>query len=563
MSWTRQKRDEQLLSQENGWRKKVWGDNLKVCLVYPNVYRIGMANLGFQTVYRLLNDLPFCLCERAFFSSPGETDVPAEKRPVSLESGRQLKDFDIVAFAVPFENDYPHILSILEQAGISLETRLRDHSEPLVMAGGIAVTLNPEPLSSFIDLFLLGEAEEMLPEFAELYRDALGKGRERRECLLDVQRGVAGAYVPQFYQVSYKCDGTIEDMKPTEASLPRKIQRRWTREISSFTTEQIITTPAAEFSELFLTEVSRGCRRGCRFCAAGFVYRPVRFRQMEVLEPSFDRGIAQGKKIGLLGTAVSDHPQLPELCRSVMEKGGCFALGSLRMDRLTSEMARLLRESGVETVALAPEAGTQRLRDVLHKGISEDHIFHAVESLIREEIRQIRLYFMVGLPTETETDIDGLISLTKRIRHYSLQISQGKRPFKRIILSVNQFIPKPSTPFQWHPLEDIRIIKKKLLHIQKALRREGPVRVFHDLPKWNYIQTLLSLGDRRVGLVLLAVHKLGGNWSQALKSVNLNSDFYVYRQKDLQETFPWDFIDHEIDKSFLLGEYRKSLAEIP
>jgi radical SAM superfamily enzyme YgiQ (UPF0313 family) len=563
MSWTQQKRNEQFLAQEKGWRKKVWGDSLKVCLVYPNVYRIGMANLGFQTVYSLLNDLPYCLCERAFFSPSGDAGSPAEKKPVSLESGRQLKDFDVVAFAVPFENDYPHILGVLEQAGIPLESRLRDHSEPLVMAGGIAVTLNPEPLSSFVDLFLLGEAEEMLPEFADQYWKALRKGWDRRECLFAAQREIVGAYVPQFYRVSYLTNGTIEDMGPTDASLPRKIRRRWVQDISSFSTEQTITTSTAEFSDLFLAEVSRGCRRGCRFCAAGFVYRPVRFRRMEVLEPSFDRGISRGKKIGLLGTAVSDHPQLAELCRSVLEKGGCFALGSLRMDRLNADMACLLRESGVETVALAPEAGTQRLRDVLHKGISEDHIFHAVENLIQEGIRQIRLYFMVGLPTETEADITGLINLTKRIRHHSLQISQGKKPFKRIILSINQFIPKPSTPFQWHPLEDIRNVKKKFQQIERALRREGSVRVFHDLPKWNYIQTLLSLGDRRVGLVLLAVHQLGGNWSQARKSVNLNPDFYVYRPKDLHEILPWDFIDQGIDKSILIREYQKSLSEIP
>jgi len=562
MSWMQQKRYEKLLAGERGTRRKIWNDQLTVCLAYPNVYRIGMSNLGFQTVYGLLNRLPGCLCERIFLPDPTEGDASRQEALVSMESQRPLKEFDILAFALPFENDYPYVLRMLEQAGIPMEAGSRDDSDPLIMAGGIAVTLNPEPLSSFVDLFLLGEAEELLPEFVERYDNVLRQGKKRGDRLFAVQRDVTGVYVPALYSVSYQSDGTIQEMKPADEALPGKIRRRWVRDISTFVTEQVITTPETEFGELFLTEVSRGCQRGCRFCAAGFVYRPLRFRRMEALETSFIRGIALGKKIGLLGTAVSDHPQLADLCRHVLGRGGSFSLGSLRTDRVNREMAALLRESGVETVALAPEAGTQRLRDVLHKGISEAHIFHAVECLVKERIRQIRLYFMIGLPTETEADIEGIIVLTRRIRHHALQISKGKQPFKRIILSINQFIPKSSTPFQWHPLEDIRIVRKKLQRIERVLHREGSVKVLHDLPKWNYIQTLLSLGDRRVGQILLEVHQSGGNWSQALKKVNLNPDFYVYRSKDIREILPWDFIDQGIDKSMLIREYQQALLEI-
>jgi len=554
-------RYEALLAGETGTRRRVWGDGLSVCLAYPNVYRIGMSNLGFQTVYNILNNLPGCLCERVFLPDSGEGDAGRKEGLLSLESQKRLKDFDLIAFALPFENDYPHVLGMLDQAGIPLERELRGESDPLILAGGIAVTLNPEPISFFVDLFLLGEAEEMLPEFVDRWRSAGREGRSREERLFAVQREVAGAYAPRFYSVSYRFDGTIDEMKPVEAALPRKIRRRWMPDVSAFMTEQVIATSATEFGEMFLAEISRGCARGCRFCAAGFVYRPVRFRRKEVLEPAFVRGLAAGKKIGLLGTAVSDHPQLTELCRAILERGGNFSLASLRMDRINPEMAGLLRESGVETVALAPEAGTQRLRDVLHKGVSEAHIFSAVECLVREGVRQLRLYFMIGLPTETEADIEGLISLTRRIRHHALQLSRGQRPFRRIILSINQFIPKPATPFQWHPLEDIRSVKKKLQTVEKALRREGSIQVLHDLPKWNYIQALLSLGDRRVGQILLEVHRLGGNWSQALKKINLNADFYVYRLKDVQEVLPWDFIDQGIDKPILIRDYQRALSQ--
>ena len=254
----------------------------------------------------------------------------------------------------------------------------------------------------------------------------------------------------------------------------------------------------------------------------------------------------------MLGTAVSDHPDLISLCRFIGERGGGVAIGSLRLDRLKPELVKLLKEGGAETLALAPEAGSQRLRDVINKGITEEHISHAVEVLTEHGIPNIRLYFMVGLPTETDDDIEAIIELTKKIKHHAAKHSEGKRSFRRIILSINQFIPKAATPFQWHPLEDINVVKKKMRRIDNALRRESSVRVIHDLPKWNYVQTLLSLGDRRVGEILLAVHRYEGNWPRAMKEVNVNPDFYVYRRKEPTEILPWDFIEHGVSKSFLL-----------
>ena len=562
MSWKLKKKYIDVLSNEEGYQKKIWGELHKVCLAYPNYYRTGIPNLGFQTVYSLINREKSFLCERVFLPDPeDETAFVSSSTPLfSLESQKALTEFDIIAFSIPFENDYPGILKVLSMGGITLSAGDRKETEPLIVGGGVSVTLNPEPLADFFDLFLLGEAEELLPEFLHVMESSCRLGLNRNEILFRVQKEVKGAYVPKYYSVYYRADHLIEDIRPVDASLPAKIKTRQISDINTFTTDQCISTPSHEFKELFLTEVSRGCRRGCRFCAAGFIYRPARFRSLKTLDPSFIRGMNGGKKIGLLGTAVSDHPDLPALCRFIMDKNGEVALGSFRLDRLDTELVSLLQKSRVETVSLAPEAGSQRLRDVIHKGITEEDIFQAVELLIEHGIANMRLYFMVGLPTETEADIDAIIDMVKKIRHHVMKHSAGRKRFKRITLSINQFIPKPATPFQWLPLEDINAVRKRMRRIENALRKEPSVKVIHDLPKWNYIQALLSIGDRRVSGILLSAHANKGNWPKAFKEVNVNADFYVYRRKGIDEILPWDFIDHGIGKQYLMDEYRKAMA---
>ena len=560
MSWKLKKKYDDLLAYEEGYQKKIWGELLTVCFAYPNYYRTGMSNLGFHTIYSLINRQASFLCERVFLPDP-EDEVIFIRGSIplfSMESQKSLTAFDIIAFSISFENDYPNILKILSMAGIPLLSRERQETDPLIIGGGVSVTLNPEPLSDFIDLFLLGEGEEILPEFLTIFENSRHLNLDRSELLFRIQKEIEGAYVPKYYKVNYKAHHFIDYVEPVHASFPEKIKTRHISDINSFTTDECITSPVTEFKELFLTEVSRGCRRGCRFCAAGFLYRPARFRDLKTLEPSFIRGINGQKKIGLLGTAVSDHPELLSFCQHIMNQKGEVSIGSFRLDRLDRELVSVLKKLRIETVSLAPEAGTQRLRNFINKGITDEHIFNSVELLIEHGIVNMRLYFMIGLPTETEDDIEAIIDTTKKIKHHAMKFSAGKRKFKRITLSINQFIPKPVTPFQWHPLEDINTIRKRMRKIESALRKEPSVKVIHDLPKWNYLQALFSLGDREVSKILISAHQNNGNWPKAFKEVNVNPDFYVYRHKSMVETLPWDFIDHGISKQYLTTEYKRA-----
>ncbi len=563
MDWKLKKKYKTILKRETGYVKKVWGTYNTVCLAYPNYYRTGMANLGFQTVYKIFNEQPSFLCERVFLPSPEDEAeyVSGAAEMVSLESQKSITEFDILAFSISFENDYPHVLKMLALAGIPFLSKERTEDFPLVIGGGIALTLNPEPLADFFDLFILGEAEEILPQFTCYFEEARRLGYDRRILLLDLQKKVEGVYIPNLYEVKYFADSKIKAIEPLEGGLPEKIKINSIKNINTFKTEEVISAPQTEMEDMFLVEVSRGCFHSCRFCAASFVYRPARFRESDEIIASIDRGLQKKKKIGLVGTAVSEHPDLSRICEYIVAQNAQAGVGSLRIDQINEEIVDLIKAGGIETVALAPEAGSQKMRDVLRKEITEDDIIRATELLMEKEIPNLRLYFMVGLPKEEEQDIDAVIELTKKIQHHALQYSRGKRKFRRITLSINQFIPKPQTPLQWCMLANVNIVGKKIKKIVNAFRNDKQVKVIHDVPKWNYVQALLTLGDRRVGEILLAVQRLDGNWAQALKEVNINPDFYVYRQKSFDEFLPWDIIDLGVSKKSLISEYKKALGE--
>jgi len=562
VNWKLKKQYTTLLEQERGYVKKNWGTDNTVCLAYPHYYRTGMSNLGFQTVYKIFNEQPSFLCERVFLPAAGdEAEFAARLRAdfVSYENQRPIAEFDILAFSLSFENDYPNILTMLEVAGIPLMANERFENYPLIVGGGIAATLNPEPIAGFFDLFILGEAEESLPVFARIFEEARRCGLSRQDMLIKMQKTLPQAYVPDLYEVKYSADSKIIATAAIVPGMPARIKICPVKDINCFCTEEVISAPRTEMEDMCLVEVNRGCARACRFCAASFVYRPVRFRSYEKIALAIDRGLTKKKKIGLVGTAVSDHPDLSRICEYILAKNGQAGIGSLRVDQINESIVRLLKANGIETVALAPEAGSQRLRDLLRKGIIEEDILRSVALLIENEIPNLRLYFMIGLPTEEEKDIEAIIDLTKKIQQYVLQHTSGKRIFRSITLSINQFIPKPSTPLQWCALDDVNSVGKKIKKIVSAFGPDKQIKVIHDVPKWNYVQALLSLGDRKVGEILLAVHRLRGNWAQALKEVNVNADFYVYRQKQFDEILPWDIVDLGTSKRALIRECKKAL----
>jgi radical SAM superfamily enzyme YgiQ (UPF0313 family) len=547
-----------LLFREKGAVVREWGARFPAVLVYPNIYPVAMGNLGFQAIYHLLNEQPGLVCERAFLPDPEEwREYERTRTPIlTLESQRPLRDFAAVAFSISFEPDYQKVLDILAQSGIPLVAAARREGDPLVLAGGVATFLNPEPLAPFVDAFYLGEGEVGAAAFFQFLAEGAGT-QGRSHLLLDLAQTIPGAYVPSGYQPIYRGDGTLEALEP-KAGFPARVAPPHARQLRYHPTHSHILAPASEWGEMFLVELGRGCSRGCRFCAAGFVYRPPRERPAAELLPQVEKGLKTSSKIGLVSTAVSDHPDIKDICRRVLELGGELGISSLRADSADAELLGLLAQGGVKTLALAPEAGSERLRQVLNKHLSDEDLARAALAVSQAGLANLRLYFMVGLPTETDEDVREIARLVKYLQHRVIKESRGKKKLSQITLSLSSFVPKPFTPFQWTAFTEVSELKRRLKLVRHELKGFKEARVHTDLPKWAYTQALLARGDRRVGDMLLTGHREG--WSEALKKSPVNPDFFVYRERDREELFPWDFIDHGLDKNFLWEEYQLALA---
>lgn len=527
---------------------------LSLCLVYPNTYRVGMANLGFQFVYRLLAEDPRVSVERAFLPSGPRAEWPRTLRTVG--SGRPAGDFDIVAFSVSFETDYVHVLDCLALAGIPLRREARGEGMPLVIAGGPATFLNPEPLADFVDVFLLGEAEEMLGEFVA----AVAPARGNRAEMISHAGAVRGAYVPAWLEPRYDGGGRLCALVPLAPGADR-VERRFVVGLDRFPAASAFVVPEAVFGGMVLVEASRGCGWGCRFCAAGYMYRPVRYRSPSALRERAIAGLADRRTIGLVGAEVASVPGVAALCEEVARAGGRVSPSSLKADVVGPRLAAALGAAGNRSVSVAPEAGSERLRRVINKNLSEDQILRAVKWLVGGGVETLKLYFMVGLPTETEADIEAIVELVRAIRARAMGAGRsGGRA--RIAVSINPFVPKPWTPFQWEPMAPVEDLRRKLAALRSALNRLGAVEVECESARAAYFQALLSRGDRRVGRVLEAIHAAGGRWWPVPAPPGVDPDALVHRAYAPGECLPWDFIDHGVEKRYLLAEWRKARAAI-
>ena len=484
-----------LLAAERGTVYKARGADIEIALAYPNTYHIGMSNLGVHQIYKLLNARPDTACERVFL--PDEDDAEEYQRSgmplFTLEGRRPVSEFDILAFSVSFEQDYANILEMLRLSGIPARKEQRTADDPLVILGGICSFFNPEPLADFFDVVIIGEGEEVAGEFLDAYKQ--NRDRGRLELLRSVGR-IPGVYVPEFYEVLYKADGMIEERRKLEPAAPDRIVKRTVRDIDRRSAATTILTPNTEFSNMYLAEITRGCGRHCRFCMAGYIYLPPRNLALGAAREQAAKADESCGRIGLVGAALSDYPDIGELCNAI--EGG-VSVSSLRADSVSEALIERLAKSGHKTIAIAPEAGSERLRKVINKGVTEEDILRAADLIFGKGIPNLKLYFILGLPTENQEDVESILALAEKVREVQLKHARPLGRIGRITLSVNSFVPKPFTPFQWEPMEAVESLNRKQRFLEKAVKKIGNMNMIHDLPKWEYIQALLSRGDRRVG----------------------------------------------------------------
>jgi len=551
------------LAGEKGTRIKDWGGKISLALIYPNYYHVGMSNLGFQVVYELLNDRDDIVAERVFLPEEKELSLHlgAGKTILSLESQAPLSKFDLIAFSLSFENDYPNLLKILDLAGIPFVKTERDEIYPLVMAGGITAYLNPEPISDFVDFFLLGEAEECLYQFIDLFKSLLRAGISKEEVLEKLAETINHIYVPSLFRIEYSDKGTISSRDAISKNVPATVKSAVRKAVNLTTNKSTILSRDTEFSNKILIELGRGCGRSCRFCAAGFVYRPPRYQDERDVIKCIEKVGDDCGQIGLLSASVLDTPGVNKIAETILASNKKFSVSSLRADLLTGDILESLKKSGQKHLAIAPEAGSERLRKIINKHLTQEQIINAVRLIARTGKFSLRLYFLIGLPTETREDIHAIHDLVKIIKHHMVKESRRRGNIGLIRLSVNCFIPKPFTPFQWFPMESVKSLKEKQKWLRKTFQKEGGVTISFDVPKWAYLQTLLSMGDRRVGSILKLAHEYDNDFLKAFRNSDFNTDFFVHRPRDIDEILPWDFIDHGIRKEFLIKEYKLALKE--
>ncbi len=520
------------LARERGTVIKDWGGRLPVAVVYPNSYFIGMSNLGVHTVYSQLNSYRQVVAERVFWERENRDN---QLQAVSVESGRHLVDFSVLAFSVTYELDYFHITRILSTSGIPLYAADRDERYPLVIAGGPCITANPMPLAPFFDCLCIGEAEPILPVLVPALLEGMSGQRDE---LLKALSSLPGVYVPRYNH------GT-------------PVVRQRAKNLGDYPVASAIITPDTELGNLFLLEVERGCNWGCRFCLVYTTFSPMRCHPVNQLIEQARQGLAWRNRIGLVGPAVTDHPDIEELLVRLREIGAGLSISSLRIKPFSPKVLEELARGGIRTITLAPEAGSERLRRVIKKGISEDDILQAIDRVAGQGIRQLKLYFIIGLPTETDDDIDEIIRLLLKAK----DIVDRRKSGTRITVTIAPFVPKAGTPFQWLPMAPTATVSRRLALLKKSLPARG-IQLKSDSPAWSQVQGVLSRGDSSLARVLADIEDISlAGWNRSIAQSGFDIDEYIGRSWDIDRKLPWEIIDSGMKRQRLTGELHRALGQ--